>query len=699
MKYIVTIYLFIVFIFANGRVIAKSDLEIQQRGIKRVKSTISYSLSQIALVIGNNQYEYSPLLNPVNDAKDMAQVLSNIGFEVILKTNLNQRGMEDAVYKFSQRLSKNQAVGLFYFAGHGAQIDGQNYLLPIDNKRLRDETDLKYHAIDADKVLEKMENAKTRLTIIILDACRDNPYQGGTRSLRRGLAHMQPSLGSIIAFATDKGETAADSSSGGHNGLFTKHLLEILQTAQQIHLRIDDMFMQVRNRVLKESEGAQEPWYLASLKEPFCFGGCQTITTMTAPAASKISAKTPFLSDEIPPSKQPLQEIAMPPFLQEETTPSIDESLTPETSIPSFLQEPTSSLIEEKGKQESSLQIAMPSFLQKPTPLKEDRTEPEQSMQIATPSFLQEPNPFKDERIDPEPSLQIAIPTFLQKPTFLTDSITTNDRQEVSRQIVPTSPFLQEPSFLSKKGKKHIQISSPLIFRDHLREGGKGPEMIWIRAGHFQMGDIQGGGWENEKPIHSVSIKRFAMGRYEVTFAEYDRFVKASDRKQPYDSNWKRGHQPVINISWQDAIAYTQWLTQQTNRQYRLPTEAEWEYAARGGTNTKYWWGNELKFDKINCNWPMTSKTQPVGSFEPNPFGLYDILGNVWEWCADSWHKNYKGAPEEGHAWEKEGHLDYRLLRGGSWFNNLDTCRSAQRLSNLSTTRNDVIGFRVVAEP
>ncbi|MEN8220290.1 MAG: SUMF1/EgtB/PvdO family nonheme iron enzyme [Pseudomonadota bacterium] len=144
--------------------------------------------------------------------------------------------------------------------------------------------------------------------------------------------------------------------------------------------------------------------------------------------------------------------------------------------------------------------------------------------------------------------------------------------------------WLVSPSKVEDGGK---------VFQDRLKDGSFGPEMVWIPAGSFRMGDIQGGGWNSEKPVHRVSIRQgFAMGRYEVTFAEYDKFAEATGREKPSDLGWGRGNRPVINVSWHDAVAYTQWLSQQTGKKYRLPTEAEWEYAARAGTETKYWWGN-----------------------------------------------------------------------------------------------------------
>ena len=238
------------------------------------------------------------------------------------------------------------------------------------------------------------------------------------------------------------------------------------------------------------------------------------------------------------------------------------------------------------------------------------------------------------------------------------------------------------------------------VFQDTLKDGSLGPKMVNIPAGSFQMGDIQGGGDSREQPVHKVSIEPFAMGQYEVTFAEYDKFAQATGRKKPDDRGWGRENRPVINVSWHDAVAYNEWLSEQTGKQYRLPTEAEWEYAARAGTETKYWWGNEIGENKANCNgcgsqWDY-EQTAPVGSFSPNPFGLYDTVGNVWEWVADSWHENYTNAPNDGGIWVEGADDSYRVLRGGSWDYFPVLARAAFRLGSNSFDRYDFFGFRVV---
>jgi formylglycine-generating enzyme required for sulfatase activity len=193
------------------------------------------------------------------------------------------------------------------------------------------------------------------------------------------------------------------------------------------------------------------------------------------------------------------------------------------------------------------------------------------------------------------------------------------------------------------------------------------------------------------------------MSRYEITFDQYDDFAKATGRDLPDDEGWGRGRQPVIHVSWNDDVAYAKWLSQQTGKHYRLPTEAEWEYAARGGTETVYWWGNEVQQGSANCRgcgsrWDG-KQPAPVGSFKSNQFGLYDTAGNVAERVQDCWHEDYEGAPTEGSAWEEKngGDCGRRVVRGGSWFKAHDWARSSHRFSNRPT-RSSRAGFRVVRE-
>ena len=211
--------------------------------------------------------------------------------------------------------------------------------------------------------------------------------------------------------------------------------------------------------------------------------------------------------------------------------------------------------------------------------------------------------------------------------------------------------------------------------------------------------DNEAGRETDESPQHKVTLsKPFAIGKYEVTFEQYDQFAQATSRELPKDSGWGRGKRPVINVSFTDAQAYVNWLSKQTGKAYRLPTEAEWEYAARAGTQTAYFWGNDDK-KAGDYAWFATNsgdKTQPVGGKKPNAFGLYDTAGNVYEWTQDCEHDNYKLAPSDGSAWleAQNGDCNRRVVRGGSWYDDPQNLRSAIRNRDFNAAYY-ILGFRI----
>jgi formylglycine-generating enzyme required for sulfatase activity len=215
------------------------------------------------------------------------------------------------------------------------------------------------------------------------------------------------------------------------------------------------------------------------------------------------------------------------------------------------------------------------------------------------------------------------------------------------------------------------------------------------------MGNKRGMLNKDEQPAREVEVKPFAIGVYEVTFAQYDAFARATGRRLPEDFGWGRDERPVVDVTWDDALAYTQWLSQQTGKSYRLPTEAEWEYAARGGTDSRYWWGINTDKGKAVCfdcgtQWDGRS-TAPAGSLAPNPFGLYDTSGNAMEWVEDCYNENYKGAPADGSAW-LSGDCSKRMVRGGAFNKPSSSLRSSARYQLPQESQFNMLGFRVVRE-
>ena len=231
--------------------------------------------------------------------------------------------------------------------------------------------------------------------------------------------------------------------------------------------------------------------------------------------------------------------------------------------------------------------------------------------------------------------------------------------------------------------------------------------MVVIPAGSFMMGSPTSEKlrFRSEGPQHRVTIPgAFALGKYEVTFAEWDACVRAGGcSHRPEDKGWGRGNRPVMNVSWDDAKQYVRWLARKTGRDYRLPSEAEWEYAARAGTTTVFHFGDRISPSQANYDGNYSynggakgryrERTVAVGSFPANAFGLHDVHGNVWEWVEDCYHSSYEGAPRDGSAWTT-GECSRRVLRGGSWFSKPRDLRAAYRTDCGTGIRGCGYGFR-----
>lgn len=233
------------------------------RGLARVE-TPRDSRKRVALVIGNSTYASAPLKNPVNDARAMAATLRRLGFEVEEHVNLGYMPFNDAVEAFGNKL-KAGGIGLFYYAGHGMQVQGSNYLIPVDAK-IRAENEVRYKAIDAGLVLAKMESAKSDVNIVILDACRDNPFSRSFRSASQGLAQIDAPTGTLIAYATAPGKTASDGK--GKNGAYTEALIQAMENPD---LKVEEVFKRVRRLVLEKTNNLQVPWESSSLVGDFRF--------------------------------------------------------------------------------------------------------------------------------------------------------------------------------------------------------------------------------------------------------------------------------------------------------------------------------------------------------------------------------------------------------------------------------------------
>ena len=262
-----------------------------------------------------------------------------------------------------------------------------------------------------------------------------------------------------------------------------------------------------------------------------------------------------------------------------------------------------------------------------------------------------------------------------------------------------SSTFAYEVVTLNSQGQVRNRQTRQTQHQNVALAQGVYLDIVRVPGGQFQMGSPEGEGNDSERPQHSVTVNSFWMGKHPVTYAQWKvvaGFPRVRRDLDPAPAKFWRDTQPVERVTWSDGVEFCERLSQHTGFEYRLPSEAEWEYACRANTTTPFHFGPTLTTDLANCNNHYQGPTE-TGHFRvANAFGLSDMHGNIWEWCLDHWHENYQDAPSDGRAWITAGDERYRLRRGGSWALNLENCRSASRYRSFPDFRFLNIGLRVV---
>ena len=653
---------------------------------------------RVALVVGNGGYDPNnapELPNPVNDARLMATSLESSGFEVRLVTDADQAAMKAAIKAFGKQLMQagGDAVGLFYFAGHGIEDEGHNYLIPL-GAEIESEVDFHTDAVLMDWVLARMERAGNRLNVVILDACRNNPFEG-KRGASQGLAQMNAPSGTLIAYAAAPKQLADDGE--GENSPYTAALAEALVVPG---LKIEDVFKRVRVAVEEATNGKQTPWENSSLRGDFYF-----VPKAEDPPPPEPAPKT--VTDP-PTTELTRQQLAARAYEAAERVNTISSYRLFVERYPGTLY---AKLAEEQIRNlESVVTPPAPSPEEVEASLGLERAERRQiQMGLASLGF------------DPGPAdglfgrgTQGAIGRWQ---TSLGGAATGHLDAEAAKTLLAAGEEAarkqaeeeaERKRAAEEAARKRAAMRPGRVFRDC----PECPELVVVPAGSFTMGSpsSEEGREDVEGPQHRVTIPEpFAVGKYEVTFAEWDACVAAGgcNGHRSDDKSWGRGRRPVINVSWEDAKAYVAWLSRKTGEDYRLLSEAEWEYAARAGTTGPFHFGSTISTDRANYHGGFNftygsgregvyrKKTIPVGSFPANGFGLHDVHGNVYEWVEDCWHDSYAGAPRDGRAWVTGGDCVRRVLRGGDWDDLPWSLRSAHRFRSPSGSRYVNRGFRI----
>lgn len=629
-----------------------------------------------ALVIGNADYQVGQLANPTNDARDMSGMLKQSGFSVDLLLNADQRSMEKAIRVFGRRL-RDGGIGLFYYAGHGMQVKGVNFLIPI-GANIGEEAEIKYESVDANRVLAMMESAGNRLNMMFLDACRDNPFSRSFRSSSRGLAQMDAPRGTLVSFATAPGKTAADGD--GRNGLFTSHLLKHMSNPG---VELGQLMKLVTRDVVKDSGGKQTPWRLSSTTGDFYFKG-------SAPA-----------------QKQPIQ-VAGGSVQQEQ--PGSRSGNLKVNSTPSGAKIYINDAFEGNGPLSISLD---PGRYRVEARMKGFSTEHE-TIRLRSGKTLRL-NLILDRiaaslwiRSQPEDArIYIDNEYYGVTPDTIRDLSAGSVRVRVFKKGFEE---WERTVNLVKGEEKELNVA--LVKRNPY------PDMVFFPAGQFEMGHANGD--DSEDDVHTVILDEYFIDKYEVTVGQYRKCVDSGRCKEhttmywdgkdsgqsPY-CNWTnagREDHPINCIDWESADSYCRWAGK------RLPTEAEWERASSWYNGRKYIYpsgkstidctdavmddGNKYGgSDPDGCG---KDRTWPVGRKPAEINGTYDMAGNLWEWVADRWGY-YSGSTQTNPRGPSSG--TSHVMRGGSWITDSGMTYSYTRSGVEAINRGNHLGFRCAASP
>jgi formylglycine-generating enzyme required for sulfatase activity len=715
------------------------------------------SAKRVAFVVGINSYDNlkpdQQLNKAVNDAQAIGTTLKDVGFQVIAAENTTRTAFLRTWQRFLNSVEPGDVATVF-FAGHGIEVGGVNYILTSDVPKAEDgEEVLRGSAIRVSSLMERLREQNPQVSLWIIDACRDSPYagKGVTRSVgsTRGLKREEPPKGTLVMMSAGTGQGALDalSPSDAHpNSVYTRTLLPLLK---EPGLEITELAKRVRGQV--ESLAAtinhdQRPAFYHELSGNFFLTPQDGGASAAAPAPGGMSeaaqawmtvkdSNNPALLEAFTQqfgstfygrlaqsrlddlkkgSKTQTALASPPPAAKELSSPAQPRSQPP---LPSAAAPSTPSPPGSTYAPTSASPAAPPASSNRPasTPSAAPR-KPPTAMESAQAwlSVKDSTDPAALEEFLSRHAQSIYVDQARAKLAELQQRAKPRSGTDLALVSPPggtKAPPVTTPAVGIFEQKEKTPLSSAqersLRPKNTFAECNDCPEMIVIPAGRFTIGSPseEPGRSGAEGPQRPVEIRAaFAVGKFAVTFAEWDACVAAGgcNRYKPADDGGRRGRHPVVNVSWEDANAYVTWLSKLTGKTYRLLTEAEREYVARAGTTSPYWFGASITSKRANYDAGYTEppsgefrqKTVPVDFFDANPFGVYQVHGNVQEWVQDCWSPDHQTTPADGSAWVP-GQCPGRVLRGGSWFDAEHSLRSAARIGFFQGYRGARIGFRV----
>ena len=653
---------------------------------KTSETTETASLPRMALVVGNANYSNQPLLRtPGRDARAMAGLLRSMGFEVITLEDASRRELEQALVEFDTRLGET-GIGLFYFAGHGLKLEDSHLILPVDARSGSAES-VHRTGIDIDYIARQMSfRHPSRTNLLIVDACLNNPFDA-----KKPATVISPPDQTLIAFATSAGSVAFDGH--GKHSIYTQELIEAMSIPG---LAINEIFARVRTVVSQQTNQHQNPWTLSALDPGLHFAPYATGSNSAQPV-NRLPLPESTLSNMLTRGILPKDGEAQ---YELEFWQSVKDS-TDAADYEAYLEAYPDGKFAPLAR--SRLERYKKSAPQKPKPQPPAPviTKMDAEYEVTDSANIRQAPSVEAARIGKlKPGSTVHVTGRLsdnkwyqvKSATGITGFVST----DLLRKPAPKPKPAPEP-----KRKPAAPAVAPAAVKageiETIRDCPTCPEMLVLQPATFTMGNNHGD--RSERPAHRVSIKRpFAIGKYEVTIGQWGECVEAGGCSHKPAKTSSTDSSPITDISWKDAQEYVRWLSRVTKQQYRLPSEAEWEYAARAGTQSRFWWGDEPGTGQANCKncggkWDHAAPAE-IDAYPPNPFGLYGTSGGVWEWVADCWHKSYQGAPKDGSSWSG---FDCRenVIRGGAWRNDTSYIHSSSRFKYDSNVRYLLNGFRV----
>ena len=651
---------------------------------------------RVALVVGNTRYHSNPLRTSSADANAIAGLLRDRGFDVMQLENASFEILEQALLELNARLGET-GTGLFYFAGHGLQTAESVLLLPVDTDSTSLDT-MQRTALSVDRIIRQMSLGRPgQPNLLIIDSCLNDPYHLSART-RPGVGHL-PELPAetLIAFATAPGAVAYEGME--KQGIYAQALMNALGKPG---LDASTVFDDVQHTVRVRTRNQQVPWVLSSLDSPLMLSpdsvqAREAFTASHHPGVLSLAQLTAMPTRGILPKDGDAQyELEFWQSIKNSTDAADYEAYL--EAYPDGKFAPLAKSRAQRYKKSTPEPARQPAFVVNEL---DDQYEVIRNANIRqTPSSKSRRLAELQSGSSVHVTGQLADKQWYQvRFAGMTGYIYAELlRKPVAKPAPKAKPAPEpKPKPIARPTPQQVKVLPVRPGKiEEIQDCPSCPVMLALPAGNFTMGASRGD--RSEKPAHKVSInKPFAIGKYEVTVAQWNEChtAGACSYKPDFDP---QENSPIRDISWSDAREYTRWLSTVTQKSYRLPTEAEWEYAARGGTDTTYWWGNEVgagQADCKNCGGKWDNKSPAaVDAFPANPFGLYGTSGGVWEWVADCWHKTYKGAPKDGTAWSRNDCRE-NVIRGGAWRNDASYIHSASRFKYDTHVRYLLNGFRV----